>query len=70
MGSRRSTTLRQLYRAMHLGSLGEQFVLKSEKAFNSIRFAESITADGAVYFAKRTNRDNVEKSKLLLFPLQ
>lgn len=50
-------SLRQLDCAMKLGKLGEQFVLKSKKAFNAIRFIGYETADNTVYYAKRKARD-------------
>ena len=50
-------SLRQLSRAMQLGNLGEQFVLKSRKAFDLIQFVRSETADGEVYYPKRKKRD-------------
>ncbi len=43
---------------MRLGKLGEQFVLKSEKAFNAIRFVDYTVAENSVYYAKRKNRDD------------
>lgn len=51
-------SLRQLGNAMRLGKLGEQFVLKSEKAFDAIRFVEYISADNGEYYAKRKARDD------------
>jgi len=50
-------SLRQLSRAMRLGALGEQFVLKSRKAFDTLNFIRSEPADGVIYFAKRRDRD-------------
>jgi hypothetical protein len=50
-------SLRQLSRAMQLGNLGEQFVLKSRKAFDLIQFVHSEAADGEVYYPKRKKRD-------------
>jgi hypothetical protein len=50
-------SLRQLGRAMALGILGKQFMLKSQKAFDSIQFTRSEVADGEIYFAKRHKRD-------------
>ncbi|MCL2110797.1 MAG: DUF3990 domain-containing protein [Clostridiales bacterium] len=50
-------SVRQLGRAMLLGLLGKQFVLKSEKAFRLIEFVESEAVDGEVYYAKRRKRD-------------
>jgi hypothetical protein len=59
-------SLRQLSRAMHFGTLGEQFVLKSQKAFNLIRFTQSIPADGEVYHQLRLKRDNEAREEYLL----
>lgn len=51
-------SLRQLSYAMKLGRLGEQFVLKSPKAFDAIRFIGYEAADNTVYYAKRKARDD------------
>lgn len=50
-------SLQQLGKAMHLGKLGEQVVLKSQKAFEQIRFIDSVSADSEEYFAKKMLRD-------------
>jgi hypothetical protein len=50
-------SLRQLSYAMKLGKLGEQFVLKSEKAFDAIRFLDYAVADNSIYYARRKVRD-------------
>ena len=50
-------SMRQLGRAMSLGSLGEQFVLKSQKAFSMIRFLSSEAVNGEIYYIKRKKRD-------------
>ncbi len=50
-------SLEQLRKAMYLGKLGEQVVLKSEKAFSQITFKEGIPADCNLYFPKRQARD-------------
>lgn len=50
-------SLKQLGSAMRLGKLGEQFVLKSPKAFEVIRFINYSVADNTVYYAKRKARD-------------
>ena len=52
-----SITLEQLIRAMVLGNLGEQIVLRSQKAFEAISFIEAIPADACVYHAKRNARE-------------
>lgn len=51
-------SLKQLGNAMRLGKLGEQFVLKSPKAFEAIRFIDYTIADNTVYYAKRKARDD------------
>lgn len=43
---------------MRLGKLGEQFVLKSPKAFEAIRFQSFEVADNTEYFPKRKARDD------------
>jgi len=50
-------SIRQLSRAMKLGSLGKQFVLISRKAFDKIRFIQSESADWNEYYSKRKKRD-------------
>lgn len=50
-------SLKQLGYAMKLGKLGEQFVLKSQKAFETIRFLDYEIADNTLYYAKRKTRD-------------
>lgn len=50
-------SLEQLSIAMKLGKLGEQIVLKSEKAFSSLTFKESIPVDSSMYYPKRMARD-------------
>ena len=55
-------SLRQLSYAMKLGELGEQFVLKSEKAFSSIRFISSEKVSNAVYFPRRKQRDDAARA--------
>lgn len=52
---------RQLNNAMHLGKLGQQFVLKSKKAFDRIAFVEAETVQSAEWFSK--NRDNAARAE-------
>ena len=47
---------------MKLGELGEQFVLKSEKAFSLIQFISSEEVPNEVYFPKRKQRDDKARS--------
>ena len=48
---------RQLNNAMHLGKLGQQFVLKSRKAFDRIRFVGYEIAEHGEWYAKQRSRD-------------
>lgn len=51
-------SLKQLGNAMRLGKLGEQFVLKSKKAFDTIKFLDYTVADNTEYYFKRKTRDD------------
>ncbi|OUQ19609.1 DUF3990 domain-containing protein [Lachnoclostridium sp. An138] len=51
-------SLAQLEKAMFLGKLGEQVVLKSEKAFSRLCFEESIPAERTIYYPKKATRDS------------
>lgn len=55
-------SLAQLSNAMQLGKLGEQIMLKSEKAFSQIKFKKYLIADTNEYYIKRKNR-NEEANK-------
>lgn len=48
---------RQLSNALRLGQLGQQFVLKSKRAFERIRFVESEAAQYEHWYAKKELRD-------------
>lgn len=50
-------TLEQLRRAMRLGKLGEQVVLRTPAAFDAISFVEAIPVDASIYHARRLSRD-------------
>jgi len=58
-------SLSQLTRAMRLGKLGMQVVLKSQRAFAALRFIRSEPADGEIYFSKRTDRDKEARNEYL-----
>ena len=49
--------LEKLSEAMHLGKLGEQIVLRSEKAFQAISFVNAYRTDNKIYYPKRIIRD-------------
>ena len=50
-------SLQKLNTAMYLGKLGEQIVLKSEKAFSQLKYISSVPAEQNIYFHKKRNRD-------------
>ncbi|MBE5846902.1 MAG: DUF3990 domain-containing protein [Lachnospiraceae bacterium] len=50
-------SLQKLSEAMRLGKLGEQVVLKSEKAFDSITFLEAVPAVAARFYEMKAKRD-------------
>ena len=50
-------SLQQLSVAMRLGRLGEQIVLKSERAFDRIQFTGYEIADSTIYYIRRKQRD-------------
>lgn len=54
---RNDISLEQLTRAMRLGDLGEQVVLKSERAFRHIRFLGAEAVPAHVYYPRRLARD-------------
>lgn len=49
--------VKQLAHSMNLGSLGEQYVLKTKKAFSSMHFVEYEKAEHPFYFILRQIRD-------------
>lgn len=52
-----SLSLEELAKAMKLGKLGEQVVLKSEKAFSALTFREASPVDSSIYHSKWARRD-------------
>ena len=56
---------RQLNNAMHLGKLGQQFVLKSKTAFDRIRFVGSEIADSEEWYRKKILRDRTARREYL-----
>jgi hypothetical protein len=58
-------TVNQLSKAMYLGKLGEQIVLKSQFAFSRLVFEGFDLADSSVFYAKRKNRDDAAKNRYM-----
>ena len=50
-------TLEQLGKAMKLGKLGEQVVLKSKRSFAKLKYSRAILADNQIYYPKKAARD-------------
>lgn len=50
-------SLEKLSEAMRLGKLGEQIVIKSEKAFQNICFIRSESVDAEIYYIKKRERE-------------
>lgn len=58
-------SLSQLGLAMKLGKLGLQYCIKSQKAFNRIKYIDSIVADNAIYYNRKKARDDNARSEYL-----
>ena len=56
---------RQLNNAMHLGKLGQQFVLKSKNAFEQITFVGYEVAESAEWYQKKMLRDKTARREYL-----
>lgn len=50
-------SLEQLQRAMHLGNLGEQVVLKSKEAFDRIQFISAEPVESSIFYSHKRTRD-------------
>lgn len=56
---------RQLGRAMHLGELGQQFVLKSRRAFERLRFVGYEEASRDEWYERKMSRDRTARREYL-----
>ncbi len=56
-------SLSQLEKAMYLGRLGEQVVLKSKKAFEKLQHLESKAVDKTIYYPKKMGRDAMAREE-------
>lgn len=56
-------SLESLEKAMYLGELGEQLVLKSQTSFERIVFSGSEPVDGAIYYQRRLERDALARAQ-------
>lgn len=59
-------SMQQLGKAMKLGKLGEQIVLKSKNAFSRLQYREFEIAAGNIYFHKRQARDEKARNDFLI----
>ena len=55
-------SLSRLERAMALGNLGEQIVVRSEKAFECLRFEDAENADRTMYYPRKMARDHAARA--------
>ena len=60
-----SISYKQLCRAMYLGKLCNQIVLKSRKAFEKIKFIDFIEIDKDIYYPLKENRDRLTRREYL-----
>ncbi len=56
-------SIEKLNKAMYLGKLGEQIVLKSSLAFSKIKFISAACAPRNIYYPKKMNRDNEARNR-------
>ena len=54
-------SLEQLSKAMHLGELGKQVVLRSKKAFEQVQFLKYELVESEIYYPKRVTRDQTAR---------
>ena len=61
-------SLEQLGKAMKLGKLGEQVVIKSRNAFEQLEYSRAVLADNRTYYPKKSARDTFrsEREKTVL----
>lgn len=55
-------SLNQLEKAMVLGKLGEQIVLRTQNAFERLTFQEAVAADKEIYYPKKLARDTAARA--------
>lgn len=58
-----SLSLEALERAMYLGDLGIQVVLKSETAFHQLQFQSADPVEGPLYYQRRLSRDQTAREQ-------
>lgn len=58
-------SIKKLSKAMMLGNLGEQVVLVSKKAFESIKFDNAIEANRSKYYVLKMKRDSEARAEYL-----
>lgn len=59
-------SLEALSKAMKLGKLGEQIVLKSEKTFERIQFMDAIRAESSIHYSNKEKREKKARSEYRL----
>lgn len=63
-------SLEKLSEAMRLGKLGEQIVLKGEKAFEQIKYVRSEIVDREIYYVRKNEREREARKEYRMSKLQ
>lgn len=63
-------SLEKLSEAMRLGKLGEQIVLKTEKAFERIKYVRSEVVNREIYYVKKNEREREARKEYRMSKLQ
>ena len=63
-------SLEKLSEAMRLGKLGEQIVLKSEKAFEQLKYVRSEIVDREIYYVRKNEREREARKEYRMSKLQ
>lgn len=58
-----SISLEELERAMHLGKLGEQYCIRSLKAFSNLHYCGCEMAERKIWFPQKCHRDKKERDR-------
>ena len=60
-----SISIAQLEQSMHLGELGLQYFIRSQKAFEQIRFIDATAVDHRIYYPLKSGRDTNARNEYM-----
>ena len=63
-------SLHQLSLAMKFGDLGQQVFLKSQRAFDALKFVKAISVEKEVYYPRRKTRDDMARENYRLIQVE